>query len=107
MSPSLAPVPKEVKFTNTRRGCCTLCAIRLVLPTHWGRFNLPYTASQQPAIAKLQSFVAEVKAASPKTRVIILRYFQPIAVTTLKSGAERLHSQNRQRQKAEDNGILR
>jgi L-ascorbate metabolism protein UlaG (beta-lactamase superfamily) len=58
---------------------------RLVLPTHWDRFNLPYTASQQPAIAKLQSFVAEVKAASPKTRVIIPRYFQPITVTTSKN----------------------
>ena len=52
----------------------------LVLPTHWDRFNVPYSASQQPAIERLQSFMAEVKAASPKTRVIIPAYFQPITV---------------------------
>lgn len=52
----------------------------LVLPTHWDRFNVPYSASQQPAIERLQSFIAEVKAASPKTRIIIPAYFQPITV---------------------------
>ena len=40
---------------------------RLVLPTHWDRFNVPYSTSQEPAIERVQSFVAEVKAASPKT----------------------------------------
>ena len=53
---------------------------RLVLPTHWDRFNVPYSASQQPAIQRVQSFVAEVKAASPGTRVIVPKYFQPIVV---------------------------
>jgi L-ascorbate metabolism protein UlaG (beta-lactamase superfamily) len=52
----------------------------LVLPTHWDRFNVPYSTSQQPAIERLQSFVAEVKAASPNTRVIVPEYFQPIVV---------------------------
>ena len=52
----------------------------LVLPTHWDRFNVPYGTSQQPAIERLQSFVAEVKAASPNTRTIVPEYFQPIAV---------------------------
>jgi L-ascorbate metabolism protein UlaG (beta-lactamase superfamily) len=52
----------------------------LVLPTHWDRFNVPYTTSQQPAIERLQSFLAEVKTASPSTRVVVPDYFQPIVV---------------------------
>ncbi len=52
----------------------------LVLPTHWDRFNVPYSTSQQPAIERLQSFLAEVKVASPSTRVIVPEYFQPIVV---------------------------
>jgi L-ascorbate metabolism protein UlaG (beta-lactamase superfamily) len=50
----------------------------LVLPTHWDRFNVPYNVSQQPAVERLQSFIAEIKAASPKTRVIVPEYFKPI-----------------------------
>jgi L-ascorbate metabolism protein UlaG (beta-lactamase superfamily) len=53
---------------------------RLVLPTHWDRFNVPYDVSQQPAIERLQSFIAEVKVASPQTEVIVPKYFEPIAV---------------------------
>lgn len=52
----------------------------LVLPTHWDAFNVPYGMSQQPAIDRVQSFVAEVKAASPHTQVIVPKYFQPIHV---------------------------
>jgi L-ascorbate metabolism protein UlaG (beta-lactamase superfamily) len=50
----------------------------LVLPTHWDRFNVPYTVSQAPAVARLQSFLDEVKAASHNTRVIVPEYFKPI-----------------------------
>jgi L-ascorbate metabolism protein UlaG (beta-lactamase superfamily) len=53
---------------------------RLVLPTHWDRFNVTYDVSQAPAIQRLQSFLAEVKAASPKSRVVVPRYFEPISV---------------------------
>lgn len=50
----------------------------LVLPTHWDNFLLPYEASQQPALEALQSFVQEIAVASPKTKVIVPKYFQPI-----------------------------
>jgi L-ascorbate metabolism protein UlaG (beta-lactamase superfamily) len=53
---------------------------RHVLPTHWDRFNVPYEMSQAPAIARLQSFVDEVKRASPKTTVIVPKYFDWIVV---------------------------
>ena len=32
---------------------------RLVLPTHWDRFNVTYEVSQEPEIQRLQSFIAE------------------------------------------------
>jgi L-ascorbate metabolism protein UlaG (beta-lactamase superfamily) len=54
----------------------------LVLPTHWDNFVAPYDASQQPAIDALQSFVREVAAASPKTKVIVPKYFEPIPLET-------------------------
>jgi L-ascorbate metabolism protein UlaG (beta-lactamase superfamily) len=53
---------------------------RLVLPTHWDRFNVTYEVSQTPAIERLQSFLAEVKAASPKTKVVVPKYFEPIRI---------------------------
>ena len=52
----------------------------LVMPTHWDRFNVGYDVSQRPAIERLQSFVAEVKAASPHTEVIVPKYFAPVVV---------------------------
>ena len=52
----------------------------IVIPTHWDNFLLPYEASQQPALDALQAFVQEIKAASPKTKVIVPRYFEPIAL---------------------------
>jgi L-ascorbate metabolism protein UlaG (beta-lactamase superfamily) len=52
----------------------------LVLPTHWDRFNVPYDVSQEPAIQRLQSFLDEVKEASPKTKVIVPKYFDPITI---------------------------
>lgn len=54
---------------------------RLVLPTHWDRFNVPYDVSQQAAIDRLQTFIKEVKAASPSTEIIVPKYFEPIVVT--------------------------
>src|SRR5439155_4089092 len=50
----------------------------VVLPTHWDNYTEPYGASQQLAIDALQSFIQEVTAASPKTNVIVPKYFEPI-----------------------------
>jgi L-ascorbate metabolism protein UlaG (beta-lactamase superfamily) len=52
----------------------------LVLPTHWDNFLLPYETSQEPALEALQSFVKEIAVASPKTKVIVPKYFQPISL---------------------------
>ena len=52
----------------------------LVLPTHWDRFNVTYEVSQGPALKRLETFISEVKAASPKTQVVVPSYFHPIPV---------------------------
>jgi L-ascorbate metabolism protein UlaG (beta-lactamase superfamily) len=50
----------------------------IVLPTHWDNFLAPYSASQQPALDALKLFLQEIAAASPKTRVIVPKYFEAI-----------------------------
>src|SRR6202790_693986 len=50
----------------------------LVLPTHWDNFTAPYGASQGPSIDAVQSFVQEIKAASPKSKVLVPNYFEAI-----------------------------
>ena len=52
----------------------------VVIPTHWDNFLIPYGASQQPALDALQSFVQEIAAASPKTKVIVPKYFDAISL---------------------------
>lgn len=52
----------------------------IVIPTHWDNFLAPYGASQQAALDALQSFVHEIATASPKTRVIVPKYFEPIVL---------------------------
>jgi L-ascorbate metabolism protein UlaG (beta-lactamase superfamily) len=49
----------------------------LVLATHWDEQSLPYGAPQDARLAEAAVFVREVKAASPRTRVIVPRHFEP------------------------------
>ena len=67
-------------FRYTERLMRALGNPPLVLPTHWDRFNVPYDISQQPAVDRLQSFIEEAKTASPNTRVVVPKYFEPIPV---------------------------
>lgn len=77
----IGAMPERQKIYHyTERLLHTLGYPPLVMPTHWDRFNVPYDASQQPAIDRLQSFIAEVKAVSPHTQVIVPKYFDPISV---------------------------
>ena len=55
----------------------------MVLPTHWDNFLAPYGASQQPSLDALQSFVHEIQAASPKTKIIVPKYFEAIPLETV------------------------
>jgi hypothetical protein len=72
---------KEI-YDYTGRLLHDLHSPALVLPTHWDNFTAPYGASQQPALDAVESFVQEVKAASPITKVIVPKYFEPIPLDT-------------------------
>ena len=48
--------------------------------THWDNYFLPFEASQDESMHKLERFIEEVHVASPKTKVIIPKYFAPIAI---------------------------
>ncbi len=50
----------------------------LVMPTHWDAYG--WAPAQAQARAEAQRFADEVKAASPNTRVIIPKHFEPISV---------------------------
>jgi hypothetical protein len=50
----------------------------LVMPTHWDGYGYPPLREQ--ALAAAHQFADEVRAASPKTRVIIPEYFERITV---------------------------
>jgi L-ascorbate metabolism protein UlaG (beta-lactamase superfamily) len=71
------PERREV-YDYTRRLLEALGNPRMVLPTHWDRFNVPYGASQEPALQRLKSFIAEVNAASPSTKVVVPAHFETI-----------------------------
>jgi hypothetical protein len=70
---------KEI-YDYTGRLMRALHSPALVLPTHWDNFLAPCSASQQTNLDALQSFVKEVVAASPKTKVIVPKYFEAIRV---------------------------
>ena len=73
------PSRKEI-YDYTGRLMRVLSYPKLVLPTHWDNFTAPYEASERREIDALQSFVREVKAASPETKVIVPKYFEPITL---------------------------
>lgn len=50
----------------------------LVIPTHWDNLFLPFEASQEPWLRHAREFADEVKRASPRSEVLIPKYFEPI-----------------------------
>jgi L-ascorbate metabolism protein UlaG (beta-lactamase superfamily) len=50
---------------------------RLVFATHWDEQGLPFGAPQDERLAEAARFVAEVKAAAPRTRVVVPRHLEP------------------------------
>jgi L-ascorbate metabolism protein UlaG (beta-lactamase superfamily) len=48
----------------------------LVFATHWDEQSLPYGAPQDERLREADVFVREVKAVSPRTRVIVPRHFE-------------------------------
>jgi len=73
------PERREI-YQYTARLLRALGNPRMVLPTHWDRFNVTYDVPQDAAVQRLQTFIAEVKGASPTTEVVVPKYFEPVAI---------------------------
>ena len=73
-----APSRKEI-YDYAGRLMRVLNYPKIVLPTHWDDFTLPFDASQEQRLKQLQIFAQEIKKASPQTKVIIPKYFEPIS----------------------------
>ncbi|WP_372752414.1 MBL fold metallo-hydrolase [Mariniflexile sp.] len=54
---------------------------KIVIPTHWDNFRMPYGFSQEDAIEKkVKPFIEEVKAASPNSKVIVPVHLETITI---------------------------
>jgi len=62
---------------------------RLVLATHWDEQSLPYGAPQDERLREAEVFVKEVKAVSPRTRVVVPRHFQSHVLAPKRASARR------------------
>lgn len=62
---------------------------RLVFATHWDEQSLPYGAPQDERLREAEVFISEVKAASPRTRVIVPRHFESHVLTQKRSRSKR------------------
>lgn len=82
LRPDIAPVGANNErleiYDYTRRLMGALGNALLVMPTHWDGYG--YAPLRDQSLAAAHEFADEVTAASPKTRVIIPQYFEPIRV---------------------------
>lgn len=52
---------------------------KIIIPTHWDNFRVPYSFSQESAIdKKVKPFIEEVKAVSPNSKVIVPVHLETI-----------------------------
>jgi L-ascorbate metabolism protein UlaG (beta-lactamase superfamily) len=52
----------------------------IVVATHWDNQGLPFGASQDEALREAATFVREVKAVAPRSRVLVPRHFETLTV---------------------------
>jgi hypothetical protein len=68
----LVAFPKKLAVTNYPK---------IIIPTNWDNFRLPYGFSQQSVVAqKLMPFQEDVKKLSPETKVIIAEHLRTITI---------------------------
>jgi hypothetical protein len=54
---------------------------KIIIPTHWDNFRVPYGFSQSVGIeTKIKPFIEKVKKISPNSRVIIPEHLKPFEV---------------------------
>jgi len=59
-----------------------------VFATHWDEQSLPYGAPQDARLREVDVFVKEVKAVSPRTRVVVPRHFESHVLKPKRPNAE-------------------
>jgi L-ascorbate metabolism protein UlaG (beta-lactamase superfamily) len=75
-----AAKPRREIYDYTGRLLRALGQPRIVIATHWDNQGLPFGAPQDEALAEADTFVAEVKAVAPRTRVVVPAHFQTIVL---------------------------
>ena len=75
-----AAKPRREIHDYTGRLLRALGRPRIVIATHWDNQGLPFGAPQDEARAEADTFVAEVKAVAPRTRVVVPAHFQTIVL---------------------------
>ena len=53
---------------------------KIIIPTHWDNFRVPYGFNQERGIAKIEPFIEEVKEISPDSEVIIPTHLETITI---------------------------
>lgn len=75
-----AAAPRLEIHDYTRRLLQSLGRPPVVIATHWDVQSLPYGAPQDEALGQAATFVREVKAVSPRSRVVVPRHFETVVV---------------------------
>lgn len=58
---------------------------KIVIPSHWDNYRVPYGFPQDEAIEKkIKPFIEEVKAASPESQVLIPVHLETITIKAIK-----------------------
>ena len=84
LRPDVAPIPASPLrlsvYDYTARLVRAFRSPPLVLATQWDSSGIPFAASHDRQLKEAETFVSEVKAASPTTHVIVPRHFAPITL---------------------------
>lgn len=84
LAPDIALIPaahwRLQVYDYTGRLVRALGMPETVIATHWDMQSAPYGASQDAQLDQAQTFVREVKEASPKTRVIVPKHFETVTL---------------------------
>jgi L-ascorbate metabolism protein UlaG (beta-lactamase superfamily) len=72
--------PRREIYRYTERLLRALGRPPIVVATHWDNQGLPFGAAQDEAWREAETFVGEVKAVAPRSRVLVPRHFETLTV---------------------------
>lgn len=82
LEPTIALIPASAwrlqVYDYTKRLVRALGNPPLVVATHWDKQVSPYGANQDAELTQAQTFVREVQAASPQSRIVVPRHFETV-----------------------------